>query len=237
MLPSNHPHTPVWLLDGLLSLFQLGCDEAETQAQVPAASEAAPAIVMSPIRIAVPLSEQKKGLSLEELRAMTPDEARASLRHRREMSTAIRVAVASSESWEEADAAVRAEMERHPNVPDYITEQTAALLMLDHHLLGAPASAASREAIGFYTTHLLENESPNAHLLDRSLDALAGHWEEARIAAAAETALAGAQRYLQGTTDWAGCSIEEILDRSSDEGARHGGDLGALRTLLDKASK
>jgi hypothetical protein len=195
-------------------------------------------MVMTPVEIAIPLAEQKKGPKIAELQAMTPVERRAYTTPQKEMSMALRIAVASSESWEEADAAVRAELEQHPEVPDYRTEQTAAILMLNHHLLDAPQSAARQEAIGFYTTHLLENENAGASLINRSLDALAGHWDEAQIATAAETALANVQRPLQRKMDCAGCSVEQLLERSSAQGEeRVEVGFDAIRALLDKASK
>lgn len=230
---SNCTRVPTVLLAGLLCLIQSGCDEAGLQDRGP---ESAPATVMEPVQVAIPLAEQKKGPTVAELQAMTPAERKAHIKPRREMSAAIRSAVASSESWEEIDAVVRAEMERHPEVPNYVTEQTAAVLMLDHHLLDAPSSVARQEAIAFYTAHLLGNESTNAHLINRSLDALAGSWSEARIAAAAETALTNVQRHLQRMMDCADCSVEQLLDRSANREGERRDDLGAIRSLLDKTS-
>lgn len=68
--------------------------------------------------------------------------------------------------------------------------------MVQRHLDAAQPDLA---AVSRYTQMLLDNESPNAHLLARSLPVLRGTWDEARVSTAAERGVADATVYLAKT--------------------------------------
>lgn len=115
--------------------------------------------------------------------------------------------------------------------------QTLASTMIQRHLA---APAPNMEAVGRYTQMLLEEDSPNAHLLARSLPALEPSWGEARVDAAAERTVAQATRYLSETCT--SCNVaalrrgKEPLGEAGAESVSEAGraiqdGIGALKAL------
>lgn len=77
-----------------------------------------------------------------------------------------------------------------------VLRQTVASLMIQRHL-DAPDSDVA--AVERYAQMLLDDQSPNAHLIAEALPALRATWGEARVRAAAAKAATDATEYLDRT--------------------------------------
>lgn len=150
--------------------------------------------------------------------SMDPEEAAALADAAIAAHQAIQAAVVEATTWQEADIAVRKELTSHPRVPEYQLQQLASSYMLRQHL--APTWTApddeALEATGFYTNLLVENESPDAPLLERSLSALEGYWSEGRLKNAAGASAKAASRWAASRADCDGCSLDEALASMPD---------------------
>ncbi len=100
--------------------------------------------------------------------------------------------------WREADKQVRTLLTRS-DLPRYALEQAAATLMLRTQLLtDAPGRMTheKQEAVAYYTTLLVEQQSPEGRIIADALQALEGYWSDAQRAAVASRAATATEDFL-----------------------------------------
>ena len=110
-----------------------------------------------------------------------------------------RAVLASRTSLDAAEAGAQAALAAADGLsPNGASElrQTVASAMIQRHLA---AATPDMSAVGRYTQILLDEQSPNAHLLAQALPALKPTWGEARVHAAAERASTEGAAYLVKT--------------------------------------
>lgn len=145
-------------------------------------------------------------------------------------------AARSAESWQEADRAVRDILRSNSSSPHlYALEQVAASTMLGRWLLDGKMSPERKQAIGFYTERLIENNSPDAALVQRSLEALQGTWSPARIAQAAEQTARLSKKSTAGNDDPSALGealgSEDFANRQKKDHYRRLQAIDELRTM------
>ncbi len=142
--------------------------------------------------------------------------------------------IKEAEDWRAADEAVRAELVQPSKTsdyvladpskaPDFIREQTAALLML-HILLDGQDYAAKREAIGYYTRLLTRHRNPEAALIVEALGVVKGYWPEDEFRTAASRAMEGVEVFLSKRQERRRQALERLgkntgVDLASQEDA------------------
>ncbi|PAP74250.1 hypothetical protein B1759_19085 [Rubrivirga sp. SAORIC476] len=154
-----------------------------------------------------------EGESPPDIGAMTDEQRDAFGDAMVQMRIDIGRAMATPGGWTEADAQLRPLLDDYPVLPAYQVRQTAGSIMLNTYLLGDEVDDAKADALGFYTTLLVESGSPNAPLIERALAGLRGHWSDGEIAEAATATIAAGERYVATTADCADCSATEALRR------------------------
>lgn len=165
------------LMLGALTLSACSASNTETPSILPASTPAD--FVINPH------GETSTDASREAMDVLTDAEARAVLSPRSPLADAeagARIALASADGLSENAASE--------------LRQTVASLMIQRHLA---APTQDTEAIGRYTQMLLDEESPNAHLLAEALPVLKVSWGEARVHAAAERGATEAAAFLEKT--------------------------------------
>lgn len=131
--------------------------------------------------------------------AELPPEERRKL-HRQFLNNmrAFRKAALSASSWREADRRTRALLKESSPYAQYMREQLAADWMLKRWLLEGDSSPQKQEAVAFYTNLMLENQNPQAQIIQPALQQLKGKWSEKRIAKAASATTRRAKKFMQG---------------------------------------
>ena len=183
-----------------------------------------------------------EGATAPDFDSMTEEEANAHAMASIDAYRSIQQIIAEAESWQDADAAIRAEMGAHPLAPTYEVEQMAAMFMLRQHLVPALSAPTNEvlDATGFYTDVLIRNESPDASLMERTLTALEGHWSPDRVHESAGRAAASAERWALERANCESCSLEEAVARL-DSGSRNPANaipeqtLSSIRALREMA--
>ena len=107
-----------------------------------------------------------------------------------------RAAVAKPDRWEEADRAIRALLAEESELPQYQREQIAAQVMLRQWFLEGETTAEEQEALGYYTALLVDNNNPQARMIEDALVRLEGYWDDERIALAAAKSAGAAKAHL-----------------------------------------
>ncbi len=110
----------------------------------------------------------------------------------------VRLMMKAKRPFGETSRAVRELLVNHPEEAEerWMLEQMVALKMLDAYdeQYAVPADAAE---VGFYTRMLVKHENPNADLILKGLRVVRDSWTEAEVAAAARTAVAEAEAWLE----------------------------------------
>ena len=220
-----------------LLVMTQGCDDSGGAATAPAGPRLSTEVGMAaaalpPTRLDYPEGEAHGGLSVRQLRNPNGEETMAYMKAAHEMELAIRVAVVTSKTWQEADRKVRAELDRHPGIPQFHAEQVAAQVILRGRLLTEPVTQETQRAIGYWTSVLVDNDVSFVEVMSPSLDALTGYWDGAKIAAAARQTLENAEPGMQRGLDCAGCTVEEMA-RDTGRAARRGTAGAAAPTLTN----
>ena len=107
--------------------------------------------------------------------------------------------------------------------------QIVASVMVHRHL---EAADPDMEAVGRYTQILLDEGSPNAHLLARSLPALEATWGRARVHAAAEQGITEAEAFLGKTCPACNAPALARSQKPTSETAAAGA-VGSQRAIQD----
>lgn len=105
--------------------------------------------------------------------------------------------VHAAPTWSEADQIIRSRLSESSSVPQPLREQQAAHAMLHNHFGALKNKAPSEKelnALGYYTTLLVDNRSPESWLIHPALDLLSGHWPDERMLAAIDTTLEASRR-------------------------------------------
>ncbi len=105
--------------------------------------------------------------------------------------------VHAAPSWSEADQVVRSRLSDSSSVPQPLREQNAAHAMFRNHfgaLKNKTPSEKELDALGYYTTLLVNNRSPESWLVQPALSVLSGHWPDQRMLAAIDTTLKASRR-------------------------------------------
>lgn len=100
-------------------------------------------------------------------------------------------------TWSEADQIIRSRLSESSSVPQPLREQVAAHSMFQYHFGALKNKAPSEkqlDALGYYTTLLVDNRSPESWLIQPALDLLSGHWPDERMLAAIDTTLKASRR-------------------------------------------
>jgi hypothetical protein len=112
-------------------------------------------------------------------------------------SSDIDSAVHAASTWSEADQIIRSRLSESSSVPQPLREQLAAHAVFRNHfgaLKNKTPSEKELDALGYYTTLLVDNRSPDSWLIQPALNLLSGHWPEERIIAAIDTTLNASRR-------------------------------------------
>ena len=128
--------------------------------------------------------------------------------------------VISAQSWKDADAALSAELDRHPLVPRYALEQNAASYILHAHLLQADGDEAAQAALR-YASLLAENGSFDAVLIEDVIETHGDRWEPGQRGALARKVSASAANYVQNRSGCDGCSLDDLLQKDGVPEAAH----------------
>ena len=186
------------------------------------ASDAAPA---APFRPTAVLMAKPTDVAAE----LEPDQAYRQFEARARQGSELRYYLAQTDDWREADAIVQSILARHRDVPAAYGEQTAAVLMLQAHLVPGEEHSPDRvAAIGRYTEMLLRHQSPSAMLIDQALDALEGYWSSERIAAAARRTYAIAESYVERQAGCEGCGLTKARRKIATSQGATGARVSAL---------
>jgi len=105
--------------------------------------------------------------------------------------------VHAAPTWSEADQIIRGRLSESSSVPQPLREQQAARAMFHNHfgaLKNKTPSKKELDALGYYTTLLVDNRSPESWLIQPALDLLVGHWPDERMLAAIDTTLKASRR-------------------------------------------
>lgn len=112
------------------------------------------------------------------------------------VGNAARAIIAKADRWQDADAGVRRRLAWHEKKTAYFAEQKAAFFMLDQVLLQGEVTLERQAAIAFYTQMLLANESPDAAIQLRAIEALQGYWSAHEVRQAASLAIRNTEAWL-----------------------------------------
>ena len=105
--------------------------------------------------------------------------------------------VHAAPTWSEADQIIRSRLSESSSVPRPLREQQAAHAMFQYHFGALKNKAPSEkelDALGHYTTLLVDNRSPESWLIHPALDLLSEHWPDERMLAAVDTTLKASRR-------------------------------------------
>lgn len=166
-----------------------GCSSAEAGSAAESASVAAPFEAYS---INVPGDNADR---TTEQTMMTTAAAAAVISPGDDLSPLMRPGTTLAESEAAAETAL-ASAHTLDSTGQSVLRQMVASVMVQRHL---DAEDPDLDAVGRYTQMLLDDESPNAHLLVRALPALESTWGETRVAAAAEKGRTDATLWLDQT--------------------------------------
>ena len=105
--------------------------------------------------------------------------------------------VHAAPSWSEADQVARSRLSESSSVPQPLREQLAARALFGNHfgsLKNKPPLEKELDALGYYTSLLVDNRSPESWLVQPALNILSGHWSDQRMLAAIDTTLEASRR-------------------------------------------
>lgn len=139
--------------------------------------------------------------------------------------------VHAARSWSRADQVVRSRLSESSSVPRPLREQLAARALFGTHfgsLKNKTPSESELDALGYYTTLLVDNRSPESWLVQPALDILSGHWSDQRILAAIDTTLEASRRAYSINPD----GVEQHIPDVHSEVRMANEKLTQLRTRL-----
>ena len=139
--------------------------------------------------------------------------------------------VHAARSWSRADQVVRSRLSESSSVPRPLREQNAAHAMFRNHfgaLKNKMPSEKELDALGHYTTLLVNNRSPESWLVQPALDILSGHWSDQRMLAAIDTTLEASRRAYSINPD----GVEQHIPDVHSEVRMANEKLTQLRTRL-----
>ena len=140
----------------------------------------------------------------------------------KEETTEIDRRAETADGWKKAHKEVKGLLEASSSAPQFLREQAAAYAMFRYYLSDEEwrrnITEEKAEVLGFYTSLLVENQSPESDLVYSGLQGLEGRWSEQQVSDAARKTLKAAnKRYgssgksggAQGVSSAEGVSSEE----------------------------
>ena len=156
----------------------------------------------------------------------------------RENMAFYRAAVVSADNWQDADGAVRKLLAEKSEVPQYIREQTAAQVMLRKWFSEGETTTEQQEALGYYTSLLIDNNNPQARTVEDALVRLEGYWDDQQIAEAAAKSAKAAEAYLAKQSEEEPMQpTNEVLEAHVANQERQAGEITSAAKNLEAKAK